>query len=59
MIYFRFICGEEKFCLNVKKSTNVLSKIVWKIFLLVFTSLKMHWNFKNDQFLAEKSKTSS
>ena len=27
-----------------------------KNFLLTFTSLKMHWNSKNDQFLAEKCK---
>ena len=28
-----------------------------KIFLSVFTCLKMHWSPKNDQFLVEKSKT--
>ena len=26
-------------------------------FVMIFNSLKMHWNFKNDQFLVEKSKT--
>ena len=29
-----------------------------KVFILGFTSLKMHWNYKNDEFLVEKSKTS-
>ena len=42
---------------NVKKSTNILPTIVINIFL-VFTSLKMCGNSKND-FLVEKSKTSS
>ena len=43
---------------NVKKSTNILPTIVINIFL-VFTSLKMCGNSKNDLFLIEKSKTSS
>ena len=41
----------------MKKSLNVLSKIVWKIFLSVFTCLKMHWNPKNDQVFVEKIKS--
>ena len=32
IIQFRFTCGEKKLCLNVKKSTNVLYKIVESLF---------------------------
>lgn len=42
-----------------EKSTKVLPKIVRKILLLVFTTLKIHLNSKIDQFLAENSKTYS
>ena len=45
--------------LKSEKSTKVLPKIVRKIFLLVFTTLKIHLNSKIDQFLAENSKTYS
>lgn len=36
IINFRFICSEEKLCLSVKKSTNLMSKIVVKCLLQEF-----------------------
>ena len=53
-----FTCGKGKLCENMKKSTNIFPKIIWKFFF-VFASFKMHQNFKNDQFLVGKSETFS
>ena len=42
---------------NFAKKWNVSKYFVQdclKIYLLVFSSLKMHWNSKNDQFLVKK-----
>ena len=38
----------------MKKSTNILFKGYRKIFILVFTFLKMHGYSKNSQFLEEE-----
>ena len=48
-----YLCWTE-IVLKFKKSTNFFALNVWKIFILVLTSLKMHETFKREQFLVEK-----
>ena len=54
-----FNLRSREILLKSEKSTKVLPKIVRKILLLVFTTLKINLNSKIDQFLAENSKTYS
>ena len=45
--------------MNRVRNETLFTQTVLKVFLLVFTSLKMHWNPKNDQVLGGKNKISS
>ena len=45
-----------EFVLKAEKVYKCFLQDCLKTFLLVFTSLKMHWNSKNEQFLVKKVK---
>ena len=45
-----------EFMLKAEKVYKCFLQDCLKTFLLVFTSLKMHWNSKNEQFLVKKVK---
>ena len=53
IIQFRFTCGEQKL-LKREKASKYFVQDCMKVFLLDFTSLKMHRISKNDLFLVER-----